>query len=113
MDEARSTLAAALVDPVHLYPYTHVQSLLGLARIAQIDGDAELAERLLRQTLRFAGRRSLLEEYIAVIEVIVALGMVAAPVPVLAESILKYVRAIELGSAVNTLNRALERWLAM
>ena len=100
-------------DPVHLYPYTHVQALLGLARIAQIDNDEDLAEKLLRQALRFAGRRSLLEEYIAVIEVIVALGMVAAPVPVLAESILKYVRAIELGSAVSALNRTLERWLAM
>ena len=71
------------------------------------------AEQLLRQTLRFAGRRSLLEEYIAVIEAIVALGVATAPVPVLVESILKYVRAIELNSAVSALHRALERWLAM
>ena len=112
-NEARAILAAALVDPVHLYPYTHVQALLGLARIAQIDGDAAQAEQLLRQTLRFAGRRSLLEEYIAVIEAIVALGVATAPVPVLVESILKYVRAIELNSAVSALHRALERWLAM
>jgi tetratricopeptide (TPR) repeat protein len=110
---ARATLTAALDDPMHIYPYTHVQALLGLARIAHIEGDAAQVEKILRQALRFAGRRSLLEEYIAVTEAIVALGVSAAPAPVLVESILKYVRAIELGSAVSTLNRVLERWLAM
>lgn len=110
---ARGALAAALTDPIHLYPYTHVQALLGLARIAQIDGETTGAEQLLRHALRFAGRRSLLEEYITVIEVIVDLQIAAAPVPVLVESVLKYVSAIELASAVTALNRALERWVAL
>jgi len=110
---AHTMLAVAMADSVHLYPYTHVQGLLGLARIAHLQGDAEKAETILRQALRFAGRRSLLEEYIAVVEAIVALGVAAAPAPVLVESILKYARAIELNSAVTTLHRVLERWLAL
>lgn len=97
---------------MHLYPYTHVQALLGLARIAQIDGDAAQAEHLLRQTLRLAGRRSLLEEYIAVIEAIVALGVAAAPVPVLVESILDVVRD-RTEFRCEHVAFALERWLAM
>jgi DNA-binding SARP family transcriptional activator len=113
VEAARTTLALALADPVHIYPYTHVQALLGLARIAHLDGNAEATELILRQALRFAGRRSLLEEYIAVVEAIVALEVASAPAPVLVESILKYVRSIELTSAVITLNRVLERWLGI
>jgi hypothetical protein len=113
VEAARTTLSAALADPVHIYPYTHVQALLGLARIAHLDGNPDAAELILRQALRFAGRRSLLEEYIAVVEAIVALEVASAPAPVLVESILKYVRSIELTSAVSTLNRVLERWLGM
>ena len=105
-------MGATLVDPLHLYPYTHVQALLGLARIAYHDGDLLRCDQWLRRALRFAGRRSLLEEYVAVIQEIVALKVAAAPVPVLVESILKYVRAIELNSATRALNRAIERWLA-
>ncbi len=44
VEEARRLLREALVDSVHLYPYTHVHALLGLARIAHIDADLAATE---------------------------------------------------------------------
>ena len=67
VEEARRLLGEALVDSVHLYPYTHVHALLGLARIAHLDADMAERNRLLRQALQYAGKRSLLEEYIAIV----------------------------------------------
>jgi tetratricopeptide (TPR) repeat protein len=62
--QARLLLEQAIVDPVNLYPYTHVRALLGLARIRLLDGDAAGARALQLQALRFAAQRSLLDEYV-------------------------------------------------
>ena len=99
VDEARSLLSEALVDPVHLYPYTHVHALLGLARIAHIDCDVAERDRLLRQALRFAGRRSLLEEYIAIVLEVARFRPAGAPVVELIASALTYVESIGLGGS--------------
>ena len=64
---AHRLLDTVLADPVHLYPYTHVQALLGLARLADREGNPVGRDALLRRALLFAGRRSLLEEYFAVV----------------------------------------------
>ncbi|MEZ4557936.1 MAG: AAA family ATPase [Caldilineaceae bacterium] len=70
---------ASLADPINLYPYTHVQGLLGLANLADRLGDTERCCALLRQALRFAGQRSLIEEYVEVVEEIVRLNPPEAP----------------------------------
>ena len=103
--EARRLLREALTDPVHLYPYTHVHALLGLARIADIDGDSTEHDRLLCQALRFAGRRSLLEEYIAAITATVYFEPRGAPLAALVQSVLDYARSIGLESATMMLAR--------
>ncbi|MBK8051248.1 MAG: tetratricopeptide repeat protein [Anaerolineales bacterium] len=101
--EARRILEGALTDPVHLYPYTHVHALLGLAQIAHEDGDIAARDRLLRQALRFAGRRGLLEEYIASITLVGRMRPAAAPFDTLLQSVLEYVRSISLEAAVKQL----------
>jgi len=95
---AQTLLTEALADPVNLYPYTHVRALLGLAQIAQQRGDALGCATLLRQALHFAGRRSLLEEYVETVREIVQLQPVGAPVASLVDETLRYVQAIGLDS---------------
>ena len=95
---AKPLLTEALADPVNLYPYTHVRALLGLAQIAHHDGDALGSATLLRQALHFAGRRSLLEEYVETVREIVHLQPVGAPVEKLVAETLRYVKAIGLDS---------------
>ncbi|MBW7884553.1 MAG: AAA family ATPase [Caldilineaceae bacterium] len=103
LDEAQKLLARALDDPFNLYPYTHAHGLLGLARIAHARDDVVNRDALLRQALRFAGKRSLLEEYIAIIGEVACVRPEGAPVPDLIDSVLAYVRAIQLETAVEML----------
>jgi DNA-binding SARP family transcriptional activator len=107
VETARNLLTEALVDPVHLYPYTHVHALLGLARIAQGDGDLTARDCLLRQALRFAGRRSLLEEYIAIVLEVARFRPADAPYLALIASVLSYVESIGLDAAVRVLKAAM------
>ena len=69
----------------------------GLAALA---GERVQRDRLLRRALRFAGRRSLLEEYMAVVVEIARLRPPAAPLAALVDSVLSHTRAIGLDSAV-------------
>jgi DNA-binding SARP family transcriptional activator len=71
--QAETLLQGALADAVNLYPYTHVQALLGLARLAHGRGDEAAMTNRLRQALHFAGRRSLVEEYVDTLALIVQL----------------------------------------
>jgi tetratricopeptide (TPR) repeat protein len=103
--EARRLLHQALIDPV-LYPYTHVHALIGAARIAHLDQDLVARDDLLRQALRYAGRRSLLEEYIAIVCECVRFQPEGAPVAELVGSVLDYARSIGLESAVRILEGA-------
>jgi len=96
--EAKQRLTEALADPVNLYPYTHVRALLGLAHIAQSEGDAAASAALLRQALRFAGRRSLLEEYVETVLEIAQLRPTGAPVEQLVQATLADVKALGLES---------------
>ena len=107
VEEARRLLREALVDSVHLYPYTHVHALLGLARIAHVDGNLEERDRLLRQALQYAGKRSLLEEYIAIVLEVARFRPTGAPVVALIASALTYVESIGLEAAVRQLNAAI------
>ncbi len=107
VEEARRLLREALVDSVHLYPYTHVHALLGLARIAHIDGNLEERNRLLRQALQYAGKRSLLEEYIAIVLEVARFRPAGAPVVELIASALTYVESIGLEAAVRQLHAAI------
>jgi tetratricopeptide (TPR) repeat protein len=100
---ARTLLEPAVADTANLYPHTHVHALLGLARLADLTGERIQRDRLLRRALRFAGRRSLLEEYLAVVVEIARLRPPTAPLTALAHSMLAYTRAIGLFSAVHTL----------
>lgn len=106
VESARGLLQGALSDPVNLYPYMHARALLGLARIARIEGDAARADALLRKALRFTGRRSLLEEYIETVLEIAAQQPAGAPVEGLIQDILAYVRPIGLEVAVARLEGA-------
>ena len=76
---ARRMLQEALADPINLYPYTHVQGLLGLARIAAHGGDLATCRSQLQRALAFAGNRSLIEEYVDVVLEIARLDPVDAP----------------------------------
>ena len=104
---AHRLLDTVLADPVHLYPYTHVQALLGLARLADREGNLVGRDALLRRALLFAGRRSLLEEYFAVVLELASVRPSAAPVAALLESVLVYARAIGLEAATRQLEQAL------
>jgi DNA-binding SARP family transcriptional activator/tetratricopeptide (TPR) repeat protein len=109
---AQRLLEAALADAVNLYPYTHVQALLGLARLAHLRQDAEGAAALLRQALRFAGQRSLLEEYIDTLLVVAELQPAGAPIERLLETMLRQVQAMGLDGAGAELSAALARFPA-
>lgn len=109
---AQRLLEEALADAVNLYPYTHVQALLGLARLAQRRQDAAGSAALLRQALRFAGRRSLLEEYIDTLLIIAELQPAGAPIEQLLEATLRQVQAMGLETAGIELSAALARFPA-
>jgi DNA-binding SARP family transcriptional activator len=104
---ARMLLEGALSDPVNLYPYMHVRALLGLARIAHEEGDAVTAESLLRQSLRFAGRRSLLEEYIETLLEIAYQRAPGAPIEHLVGQMLDYLAPVHLDAPMRRLQAAL------
>jgi hypothetical protein len=103
VEEAQSLLSEALIDSVHLYPYTHVHALIGLAHIADFHKDGSERDRLLRQALRFAGRRSLLEEYMAAVVEVARYQPARAPVAELIQSVLEYAQSINLEAAVQLL----------
>ncbi|HXF61533.1 MAG TPA: AAA family ATPase, partial [Caldilineaceae bacterium] len=107
LDKAEALLETAVADPINLYPYTHVRALLGLARIAHLRGAQVHSTELLQSALRFAGRRSLLEEYIETVLEIVRLRPAGAPIEQLIASVLDYAESIQLASAVTVLRAAL------
>jgi len=63
VDRAQTLLAQATADPENRYPYTYVLGRLGLARIAQRQGDEKRAHAILRHTQTYAATRSLVREY--------------------------------------------------
>ena len=105
---AKHKIEMALADPVHLYPYTHVQGLLGLAEIAAREGDPVHCRTLLRQALRFAGQRSLIEEYVEVVLEIARLNPEGAPVELLLTSALQHVEEAGMAPTATQLRDALE-----
>ena len=106
-EQAQSLLEHALADPINLYPYTHVQGLLGLANLADRLGDTERCCALLRQALRFAGQRSLIEEYVEVVEEIVRLNPPDAPTVWLLRQALACVDAAGMAPTARQLSAAL------
>ena len=62
------------------YPYTYVKGLLGQARIAHCRGDDEASVAILQKALYYAGRRSLVREYIECVRTISELQPASAPV---------------------------------
>ena len=108
VDQAQRQLEAAQADSANIYPYTHVQALLGLAHIADHAQAIAARDRCLRQALRFAGQRSLLEEYIVVLVTLARLNIANAPLDDLIDSVLAYATEIHLESGVATL-QALRR----
>lgn len=107
LTQAQALLETAGADSVNLYPYTHIRALLGLARIAHLRGDAAACAQLLRRALRFAGRRSLLEEYIETVLEIVHIQPPGAPTAELIRSVLSYVESIGLDASITVLRHAL------
>jgi DNA-binding SARP family transcriptional activator len=103
IDAARQLLESAQADNTNFYPYTYVQALLGLARIADATGDIARRDELLRRALHFAGQRSLLEEYILVLVEVARMRPTGAPLNMLIDSALEYVQSIHLESGVATL----------
>jgi DNA-binding SARP family transcriptional activator/DNA polymerase III delta prime subunit len=101
--QARRRLEAAQADSVNIYPYTYVQALLGLARIADSAQSVDDRDQLLRKALRFAGQRSLLEEYMSVLVALARMDVTTAPLDNLVDSLLEYVTAIHLEAGVATL----------
>ena len=67
------------------------------------DGDSAQRDRLLQRALRFAGRRSLLEEYMAAVLEVARYHPGGAPVADLIQSVLEYVQSINLEAAVQLL----------
>lgn len=105
---AQRLIEEALSDAVNLYPYVHVQGLLGLAEIAHRRDDLQSCHTLLRQALRFAGRRSLIEEYIEAVLAVARLAPAQAPVEQLLEQAMLQARAAGLQPFADQLADALE-----
>jgi uncharacterized protein HemY len=103
VEQARCRLELAQADSANIYPYTYVQALLGLARIADSAQDVAQRDQLLRKALRFTGQRSLLEEYMSVLVTLKHMHVADAPLDSLIASILEYVASIHLESGVTTL----------
>jgi tetratricopeptide (TPR) repeat protein len=105
-EQARQRLEDALADHANLYPYTHVQALLGLARVAVQEHKQAASCALLQRALAFAGERSLLEEYVDVLLAVAQLVPEQAPTITLLEEMLTYVRRWELTAFVARLDQA-------
>ncbi len=103
LDEAETLIREAMSDAPSLYPYTHVRGLLGLARICHERGDAAGSSEFLRQSLRFAGRRSLLEEYAEAVECIVHLQPADAPVAELVQAARAAMQSVGFTAALRLL----------
>ncbi len=103
---AQSLLAQALDDHANLYPYTHVQALLGLAQIVEHSAGSAGRRNLLQRALAFAGERSLLEEYVDVLLAIIRLGALEAPTMALLDDMLRYTRQMKLNAFVDRLAQA-------
>lgn len=103
IDAAQRLLMAAQADRSNFYPYTYVQALVGLARIEHLRGAIEVRDRWLRRALRFAGERSLLEEYILVLVELAQMNAAGAPMNALIDSVYDYVQSIRLESAIAAL----------
>ncbi|MCS6826316.1 MAG: DUF2791 family P-loop domain-containing protein [Caldilinea sp.] len=103
IDAARHLLMAAQADRSNFYPYTFVQALVGLARLEHLHGAIEVRDRWLRKALRFAGERSLLEEYILVLVELAQMHVADAPINDLIDSVYEYVQSIRLESAIAVL----------
>ena len=104
---AQTQLQGALADPVNLYPYIYVQALLGLATIAYQQDDQILCRQTLQRALAYAGQRSLLEEYVETVLMMVNLQPADAPVHDLLQAILAYVAPLALAPAMRALRAAL------
>jgi hypothetical protein len=87
----------------------HVRALLGLARIARLEGEDARADALLRRSLRYAGRRSLLDEYVETVLEIADQRPADAPVARLIDDMLAYLRPVGLEAAVLRLEAARSR----
>ncbi|MFN3982393.1 MAG: ATP-binding protein [Caldilinea sp.] len=112
IDAARRLLESAQADNTNFYPYTYVQALLGLARIADATDDIPRRDELLRHALHFAGQRSLLEEYMLILVEVVHMRPTGAPLDMLIDSALDYVQSIHLESGIatlTTLRKAIEQ----
>mgnify|MGYP005842086269 FL=1 len=112
IDAARQLLESAQADNTNFYPYTYVQALLGLARIADATDDIPRRDELLRHALHFAGQRSLLEEYILILVELAQMRPIGAPLDMLIDSALDYVQSIHLESGIatlTTLRKAIEQ----
>ena len=106
--DAKQRLQDALADPIHLYPYTHVAALVGLARIAHGEARTQECKSLMRQALHFAGQRSLLEEYVETVMEMARLCLEGVPVRKLLRDTHRYVRAAGLGAPAAQLAVMLE-----
>jgi DNA-binding SARP family transcriptional activator len=107
IDTALALLEATHADNTNFYPYTYVQAMLGLARIADRKDEIARRDMLLRRALHFAGERSLLEEYMLVLMELAQLQPEAAPLQALINSALTYAESIHLESGVAMLTAML------
>ena len=105
-------LEAAVNDPGNRFPFTHVRGVLLLARIAAAQGEGDVSAGYLRRALYFAGRRSLLDEYVQAVLALLELRPAGAPVAALAGSVLAHIRAVAMDAAGGYVQAALDRYLA-
>ncbi|RME62213.1 MAG: hypothetical protein D6790_06700 [Caldilineae bacterium] len=87
LTEAEGLLHDGLADTENQYPYTYVLGLLGLAQIRHAQGKLDESALLLRMALAYAGRRSLIREYAATVQAILALRPPGAPLARLQEEV--------------------------
>ena len=104
--DAHKILTEALLDAESLYPYTHIQALLGLARIAHARAEEESVAKLLQQALQFSGQRSLIEEYMETVQAIVNLQPADAPIERLVQEGITLAKAAGLQSPIAKLQSA-------
>lgn len=96
----------ALSDALNLYPYTYVRALLGQARIANSQGQPDVTVTNLKRALRFAGTRSLIEEYTETVVEIVRLQPSAALIDQLVKSTTGQLKQMGLRDAQRLLEEA-------
>ena len=106
LELAATQLQTGLVDAVNLYPYVHIQGLLGLATIAHQRGDQATNRAHLQTALHFAGQRSLLEEYVETLLAIARLAPPDAPLDALLSAMITYTQEIGLTAVVARLQQA-------